>query len=112
MIFNFNGSGGGGGGNIPIYPTTNTTISNKFTSGNTYTADEDCWVVAVATLESATQYGLLSIYDTALPVYQDKEIAYGANGRTFMVKLYVKKGTNVIVNGQGAISAITLYKLV
>lgn len=98
--------------NIPKHPTTNTTISSDFTSGNTYTADEDCWVVAVATLESATEYGILTIYDVNLPVYQDKEIAYGANGRTFLVKLYVKKGTNVIVNGQGSISAISLYKLV
>lgn len=98
--------------NIPKPPTTDTTISTDFTSGNTYTADEDCWLVAAATLESETQYGLLTIYDKNLSYYQDKEIAYGANSRTFLVKLYVKKGTSVIVNGQGAISAIALHKLV
>ena len=90
-------------------PTTSTTISSAWNTSQEYTADEDCWLVATATPTDA-EYARLQILNSTLPSYMDKEMSYG-KARGMYVKLYVKKGTNVIIDTEGNFGNISLFKL-
>ena len=91
-------------------PSNSSLISSSFTSGSTYTTDENCWVVATAKT-NATTYAMLTLSMQNMPTYADKICVSGVSNRTFYAKLYVKSGTTVSVSTEGAFGDISLYKL-
>lgn len=92
-------------------PASYETISSDWNSGDNYTAEADCWVVASVQLNSGTSYGSISIYDINFTYYQDKAFCYGVANRTLIVKLYVKKGTTVKIVTEGATNIIQLVTM-